>query len=68
MVNYEKKSQSFLSKTVQKGPSYASNRKETKYAAISFSNDKADEKISPSDAIIIGPQGDKHIQIEKVIS
>lgn len=43
MVNYDKKTQGVLAKTAPKGSNYVSNRKETKYAAISFSNEKQDE-------------------------
>lgn len=43
MVNYDKKTQGVLAKTAPKSSNYVSNRKETKYAAISFSNEKNDE-------------------------
>ena len=58
MVNYEKKTQGVLAKTAPKGSNYVSNRKETKYAAISFSNEKQDEP-----AVQIGT---KQASIEKV--
>lgn len=45
MVNYEKKMKGPLTKTAPKVSNYVSNKKETKYAAISFSNDKQDDAV-----------------------
>jgi hypothetical protein len=60
MVNPPK---NIFSKTVQKNGSYTNNRKETKYAAISFSNERSDDQNSVGKEPATGV-----ISIEKIIS
>lgn len=66
MVNYDRQTQGLLSKTAPKGPSYMSNRKETKYAAISFSNERSEEGVPLAGAGKAQPTG--HISMEKIIT